>query len=983
MMKKQRRGKSKNSIGQISATIFILMIITLTQIALISAADWDNKKSFDKDIGKYGRVEFRNSMLGLDWWKLGKISTLELKKNTDVCDGNNCEAIKEIVMYSKGKLIDNVRFINLDSGKEVQIKNYQIQYKRNNKWIDYSYEEVNGNKNGIVYEVRLVGELFSFQTVDWQIQSQGIWIEEWAVWDSGLNIDLVSYWNLDEVTGDALDSVGSNDGTVYQAIQNSNGKVNKAYLFDGIDDYVSVPDDISLDMTTYTISLWINQTDNGDKTFLKKGDGFNWQYSLGLINSVVHFYTRNSAGSGWSCDINGGTPTNGLWYMYTATFNSTQGEFFVNGVSKGTCANPTYLLNSEPLLFGYYPTREFKGTIDEIGIWNRALSNESIVQLYNEGNGLTYSAEETGNVWNINLISPTNASSTKEDTIEFNSNATITNANFTNATLNVYYSNGTLFDTNFTTISGEFNTTSLNISSFTIEDYVWNYYYCALNSTADTICNTSTSNLTFSWQPFKVTGTSFPINTFETTTESFQINITASPIVSSLSGYFWYNGTRYTSIINDLGSGKYYTNPNTFDIPLQESSGNKTFNWEFLFTLTDDSTANSNSSTYSHFVNRTYLTICNTTMNISYINFTLKNAENPFPLINGSFKLAWEWWLGSGDVRRDTSYEDVSETSGNWSFCMSPSDKSYNVNAHIETDASLFSQNNYFLVNANLSNVTENIDLYLINDSKATLTVFRVLDKSQIVQENVIIQIQLYDVGTDTFYTIAMAKTAFNGEDVAYLNWYDSLYKVILIQNNQVVKTIEPYRITESPQKITLDEDSTFIYNKFISMAYELFYNNVTQNFVLTFTKPSGEVDTGCLRVLKRGGNADTEICNVCETSSSATLYCHIGTSGNGTYIATFYATGSYWNFGSLMETIGGNFAETIYDLLGNDDATFYAMMFSGIVVALMFVSLPLGILGIILGMLGGAALGFQVIEWGSFLSIVIIGGLMIWFVKR
>jgi len=48
-----------------------------------------------------------------------------------------------------------------------------------------------------------------------------------------------------------------------------------------------------------------------------------------------------------------------------------------------------------------------------------------------------------------------------------------------------------------------------------------------------------------------------------------------------------------------------------------------------------------------------------------------------------------------------------------------------------------------------------------------------------------------------------------------------------------------------------------------------------------------------------------------------------------------------------------------------------------------MFVSLPLGILGIILGMLGGAALGFQVIEWGSFLSIVIIGGLMIWFVKR
>ena len=125
------------------------------------------------------------------------------------------------------------------------------------------------------------------------------------------------------------------------------------------------------------------------------------------------------------------------------------------------------------------------------------------------------------------------------------------------------------------------------------------------------------------------------------------------------------------------------------------------------------------------------------------------------------------------------------------------------------------------------------------------------------------------------------------------------------------------------------------------------------------------------------------EICNICETSSSATLYCHIGNSGNGTFISTFYATGSYWNFGSITKNIGGNFAETIYNLLGNDDATFYAMMFSGFIVSLMFISLPLGVVGVILGILGGAALGFQVIEWSSFISIVIVGGLIIWFIKR
>jgi len=45
--------------------------------------------------------------------------------------------------------------------------------------------------------------------------------------------------------------------------------------------------------------------------------------------------------------------------------------------------------------------------------------------------------------------------------------------------------------------------------------------------------------------------------------------------------------------------------------------------------------------------------------------------------------------------------------------------------------------------------------------------------------DDVLISIQRYDIGTDTFYTVAMAKTAGGvGEDLVYLNWYDTLYKI-------------------------------------------------------------------------------------------------------------------------------------------------------------------------------------------------------------
>jgi hypothetical protein len=71
---------------------------------------------------------------------------------------------------------------------------------------------------------------------------------------------MVSYWKFDEDSGTiATDSVGTNDGTLVNGPVWTSGQVDGALSFDGVDDYVSVPDsdDWYFGTGDFTIDLWV------------------------------------------------------------------------------------------------------------------------------------------------------------------------------------------------------------------------------------------------------------------------------------------------------------------------------------------------------------------------------------------------------------------------------------------------------------------------------------------------------------------------------------------------------------------------------------------------------------------------------------------------------------------------------------------------------------------------------------------------------
>lgn len=590
----------------------------------------------------------------------------------------------------------------------------------------------------------------------------------------------------------------------------------------------------------------------------------------------------------------------------------------------------------------------------------------------------------------VTLLEPANATQTMNDSITFKTELITGNYTLNNATINVWFNNGTLFATQTNdSINGNSDVNiTFNVSGLSLlfgKIFLWNILLNYENPVLGTFNSVQApNNWTFTILAFQEDETIYSPSVIETTTQNFKLRIIGSSHINSVSGKLWYNGTGYTSTIQDGTAGKYNLT-NTLDVPLSLSaSDNKSLFWQLDFTFTGENKLQQNSSFYYQQVNKTYLFLCNATYPTQFINFTTRNSENPFPKVNSTFKSAWGWYVkgATGNVKRNMSYENLTETKNEYAFCGSPN-ITFVTDIDIEYDSSAFAKNFYYIMNAELSNSTQSIDLYLLNDSKATVTVVKIRDAVQNPIEDVLIQIQLYDIGTDTFKTVGMGKSSYTGEEIVYLNWYDSLYKFILIQNGSVVKSTTPFKIVESPQIFEIKDVITFSYDKFRNFQYEFYYNNETKNFVFTFTKPSGLVESACLRVVKRTGKNDTLICNPCETSSSATLYCNIGSYGNGTFVADIYATGSLWSLDNIVQVIGKGFAEEIYDLLGVEDATAYAFLFSGIVVAMFLITPALGIIGAMLGLVGASALGFTLTDWTIYAGIIIVGGLIIWLLKR
>lgn len=309
---------------------------------------------------------------------------------------------------------------------------------------------------------------------------------------------LAGYWKLNEGVGiTAADSSGNNNtGTLTNGPTWTAGQLDNAVSFDGIDDAVNIGPSIDLSGTNVvTVSFWMkwNSFANDDDLAME------FSTNLNENNGVFAMDPNSSAPALGSFAVtlrNGGLyncayftrPSAGEWHHYVFVMDMGQGSalgehtHYVDGVSQSLSACPGASADLSGN-FGNFPLYFMSragsslfgaGSLDDVRVYNRALSAAEITQLYNyagstvfdtSGNG--YNATSTddniitgkigqalsfngasdvvsaGNIGNVNSISFwINTSSTTQKIINLNAttyveiaSGTITATGFTSPTI--------------------------------------------------------------------------------------------------------------------------------------------------------------------------------------------------------------------------------------------------------------------------------------------------------------------------------------------------------------------------------------------------------------------------------------------------------------------------------------------------------------------------------------------------------------------
>lgn len=202
---------------------------------------------------------------------------------------------------------------------------------------------------------------------------------------------LVAHWKLDETAGNvAHDSAGDNDGTAFGAPlwQPAGGAVDGALEFDGVDDYVGTDFVLNPADGNFSAVAWIKGGEPG-QVIISQADGTgSGKVWLGLDTSSRKLVTMLTDGHRLTRPlVSESVLTEGAWHHIGVVWDGSRRRLFTNG--KEAAQDAGNLLNLVASDGGLYlgagktlgADYFWCGLIDDVRIYNHALSAEDIAQL--------------------------------------------------------------------------------------------------------------------------------------------------------------------------------------------------------------------------------------------------------------------------------------------------------------------------------------------------------------------------------------------------------------------------------------------------------------------------------------------------------------------------------------------------------------------------------------------------------------------------
>ena len=209
---------------------------------------------------------------------------------------------------------------------------------------------------------------------------------------SGLDSGLVVWYTMDSISGSTLiDSAGTYNGTMQNSPAQVAGKVGSALSFNGVNQFVDISSAwgaFPVSNTDFTLACWAKHNSTvGQQDIIGL-----FQYSAGGFRLVADgsvMYAQLSNGSGNSLLLMNPSITTGVWSHYLITFEPGVGiKGYINGVPVANLAASWAVLASgygkigAESSAGGTAARFFSGLIDDVRIYNRALSDAEVSDLF-------------------------------------------------------------------------------------------------------------------------------------------------------------------------------------------------------------------------------------------------------------------------------------------------------------------------------------------------------------------------------------------------------------------------------------------------------------------------------------------------------------------------------------------------------------------------------------------------------------------------
>ncbi|KHE93216.1 MAG: PEP-CTERM sorting domain-containing protein [Candidatus Scalindua rubra] len=201
------------------------------------------------------------------------------------------------------------------------------------------------------------------------------------------NAALIAYWDFNEASGTiASDSVGGVNGTLSGAasFDPTGGILGGAVQGPNAD--VSMGDNFMFGSVDFSVQAWIKTTPGfaaaGGPIWKHLGGSHNGYFlavnnvgdGAGGAGGFAHFYA-----SGGKTGLSSTVVNDGTWHQLVGVYDVTGNEtrLYVDGVHENTGPRPPMVSNTQPFLVNVGD-----GHVDEVGIWNHALSDSEVSALY-------------------------------------------------------------------------------------------------------------------------------------------------------------------------------------------------------------------------------------------------------------------------------------------------------------------------------------------------------------------------------------------------------------------------------------------------------------------------------------------------------------------------------------------------------------------------------------------------------------------------